>query len=575
MKRKRSIVILLLISLSSAVLSGQQGRSDSLLVDYLNKYGQADITFGNPGRVLLDEISGNISVWFAVANYVKASVSPLDYDYMLDFPLKYEVIPRASTKAVTSAQSVAEAMSWNFYPTYQQYDTIMHLLASTYPALCRVDTIGYSIAGRLILSLVISDNIDLEEPEEPQVFFSSTMHGDELGGYVTLLHLAHHLLTEYGNGGISDMIIDSLQVHLNPLANPDGTYYGGDTISSPRRYNNNGRDLNRNFPDPTLPLMVQEPENVAMVNYMKDHRFVISGNIHSGAEVLNFPWDRPASWSDGQHADSLWFFDICRSYIDTLRQYAIPEYMSDYYGTSSFAGVVRGDDWYSITGSRQDYITYERQGREVTLEIDYFKETPASQLQDLWEYNYRSLLYYIAAACYGIHGQVLSSVDDSPLEARIYIAGHDRDSSVVFSESVSGYFTRLIRAGEWSLAISAPGYLTKYIDNITVEDFVQRYLVVRLDPDASVVPDLSADRIKIWPVPASEVLHMMLPEYMGSSVNIRILSLGGAIVAAYTNHPVSEMELTIEIPGLKPGFYSIEISQESKRKILYGRFIKY
>ena len=40
---------------------------------------------------------------------------------------------------------------------------------------------------------------------------------------------------------------------MNPLANPDGTYRPGNTISSPVRGNANGYDLNRNFPDPVTP----------------------------------------------------------------------------------------------------------------------------------------------------------------------------------------------------------------------------------------------------------------------------------------------------------------------------------
>ena len=33
-------------------------------------------------------------------------------------------------------------------------------------------------------------------------------------------------------------------------------------------------------------------------------------------------------------------------------------------------GVTRGDVWYQIYGGRQDFVTYELQGREVTIELD-------------------------------------------------------------------------------------------------------------------------------------------------------------------------------------------------------------
>ena len=69
-------------------------------------------------------------------------------------------------------------------------------------------------------------------------------------------------------------------------------------------------------------------------------------------------------------------------------------------------GVTNGADWYVIYGGRQDFVTYELQGREVTIELDDEYVTPAAQLNSLWEYNCRSLLGYLENALYGIHGYV-------------------------------------------------------------------------------------------------------------------------------------------------------------------------
>ena len=67
-----------------------------------------------------------------------------------------------------------------------------------YPSLCRLDTIGTSINGKLVLALKISDN-PAEDETEPEVFYSSTMHGDETGGYVLMLRLADYLLKNYNS----------------------------------------------------------------------------------------------------------------------------------------------------------------------------------------------------------------------------------------------------------------------------------------------------------------------------------------------------------------------------------------
>ena len=103
---------------------------------------------------------------------------------------------RDATKGIVSASNIAEAMEWDSYPTYTQYDSIMRHFNALYPDLCRLDTIGTSINGKLVLALKISDNASANE-DEPEVFYTSTIHGDELAGYVLMLRLADYLLSNY------------------------------------------------------------------------------------------------------------------------------------------------------------------------------------------------------------------------------------------------------------------------------------------------------------------------------------------------------------------------------------------
>jgi len=210
-------------------LVAQEEKQIDLIMKQIESYGQAEIEFANPGRIELTSIAGAISVYNVSAKSVKASLSIRNLDYMATFPYSYKVIESHAGKAVLSALSVAEAMNWDRYPTWQQYDTIMHNFAASYPAICRLDTIGLSIEGKAVMVLKISDNVE-EDEAEPEVFYSSTMHGDELAGYVLMLRLAEHLLENATNGGLEEQLIDSLEIWINPLANPDGTYYRSDTI---------------------------------------------------------------------------------------------------------------------------------------------------------------------------------------------------------------------------------------------------------------------------------------------------------------------------------------------------------
>jgi hypothetical protein len=56
-----------------------------------------------------------------------------------------------------------KAMEWDSYPTYSQYDSIMRFFAEEYPSLCRLDTIGTTLEGRLVMVLKISDNCNEDE----------------------------------------------------------------------------------------------------------------------------------------------------------------------------------------------------------------------------------------------------------------------------------------------------------------------------------------------------------------------------------------------------------------------------
>lgn len=59
------------------------------------------------------------------------------------------------------------------------------------------------------------------------------------------------------------------------------------------RFNKNGVDLNRNFPDAFSPTngQVREKEVMAVMEWLKTETFVLSANLHGGAVVASYPYD--------------------------------------------------------------------------------------------------------------------------------------------------------------------------------------------------------------------------------------------------------------------------------------------
>ncbi|HOP07923.1 MAG TPA: M14 family zinc carboxypeptidase [candidate division Zixibacteria bacterium] len=425
---------------------------------------------------ILEKLSRVISIDRVDGDLVKAYANDREMAEFEAFGYHYEILPAPSSLIIPRMSDDKAALKdWDSYPTYPAYVSMMYQFATDYPSICRIYDAGTTVAGRELLFAVISDNVNVEE-DEPEVMYTGTIHGDETTGYIMTLRLIDSLLVAYGTDSrITDMV-DNMEIWINPLANPDGTYHGGDaTVSGAQRYNANDYDLNRNFPDPedgAYPGGTRQIETTNMMNMAIANSFVISANFHGGAEVLNYPWD---TWSD-RHADDTWFYDICRAFADTVHLYSTSGYM-----TYLDDGVTNGYDWYTVSGGRQDYMNYFRGCREVTMEISDTKLLSASQLPSHWIWLRHSLLKYLEEALYGIRGIVTDAATGLPVAATIEVLNHDIDSSYVYTDPDVGDYHRMIEAGSWDLQFTAVGYLPQTIYGVSAVDGATTTLDVQMN----------------------------------------------------------------------------------------------
>jgi hypothetical protein len=218
-------------------------------------------------------------------------------------------------------------------------------------------------------------------------------------------------------------------------------------------------------------------------------------------------------------------------------------------------------------------MTYELQGREVTIELDYTKQTPTTRLDALWQYNWHSFIGYLENALYGIHGIVTDDSNGNPVKAMIYINSHDKDSSQVYSDSLTGSFTRLIAPGIWTLIVSAKGYYSATISNISVVDGNPVNLDISLTPIINAIDTIATPVIKIYPDPASEFIRIIFPERQKGKVNVKIFNSLGMKVADYPDTAYDDTPLVFTVHGLSSGCYSVMITNESSGVIDRGRFV--
>lgn len=71
------------------------------------------------------------------------------------------------------------------------------------------------------------------------------------------------------------------------------------------RYNRNGEDLNRNFPDAFENNSVRiQPETRAVMDWIKNETFVLSANLHGGALVASYTFDNGNAGKLGKNSST-------------------------------------------------------------------------------------------------------------------------------------------------------------------------------------------------------------------------------------------------------------------------------
>jgi len=466
-------------------------------------------------RAELEILTHLVSIDNVRGNEVIAFANDEQFEYFLTLNIPYEILQKPVLTPKELNMLDFEAIKncrndWNYYPTYEAYCSMMQEFADNYPELCRVVEFGTSIQNRQLLACVVSQNVHTREAE-PQVFWTSSMHGDETTGYVSMLRFIDYLLSNYGTDERVTYLLDNMEIWINPLANPDGTYWGGNhTVNGSRRGNANNRDLNRNYKDWKYgdhpDGYAWQKETLAFMDLQAAETFVLGVNIHGGAEVFNFTWDNTCTLP----ADYAWWQLVSKEYVDTAHAIS-PTYMNGNFCNNCnppwcYPGVCNGASWYSVTGSRQDYANYYDHTREVCLEISNTWTTPAANLPTYWDRNYRSFLNYSQQALYGIHGVITDNCSGEPIHAKIFINGHDMDNSFVMTDPRVGYYARLIKGGTYSVTYSADGYISQTV-SVTVSDKQKVVQHINLFPTGVVnipIANFEADTTKIS---VNEIVH--------------------------------------------------------------------
>ncbi len=214
-------------------------------------------------------------------------------------------------------QGGAQVSTMGGYETFSEIVAHMDSTAAANPTIMTSKfSIGQSVEGRDLWVVKISDNPGVDE-SEPEVFFISLCHAREPAGAAVSLATMDYLVSNYGTDPFVTNLVDTREIYILPVYNPDGYVYnettnptGGGLWRRNRRPHTNavdtGVDLNRNYGSQwgyndigsssasnsqtyrgTGPF--SEPETQAVSNYIISRNFSFIHNQHSYSNLELWP----------------------------------------------------------------------------------------------------------------------------------------------------------------------------------------------------------------------------------------------------------------------------------------------
>ncbi|KAI0220734.1 Carboxypeptidase M [Lamellibrachia satsuma] len=318
----------------------------------------------------------------------------------------------------TGAAMDAPEFVYHNYTLLTQY---LKEVNQSYPNITCLYSIGKSVQGRELWVIAIGETPCAHVNLRPEVKYVGNMHGDESVGREILIHFIYHLVSGYGANTEVTSLLNATRVHILVSMNPDGfenatrLQQEGHCEHDIGRTNANGFDLNRNFPDYFEENKKEiQPETRAIMDWLKQHQFVLSANLHGGALVVNYPYDNYKGASKSFEAkyspteDNDVFRHLAMTYAlahPTMYQgymcargKILPN-IHHYVG-----GTTNGAEWYPILGSMQDYNYIVGGCMEITLELSCCKYPLTSTLEGHWNDNRMALLKLLQQVHIGVKG---------------------------------------------------------------------------------------------------------------------------------------------------------------------------
>lgn len=298
------------------------------------------------------------------------------------------------------------------YQTTASLPGTMRALAAKNPAICKVEDFGDSwekVSGKGGSDLLMFHITGKTKGDKPGIVFFGNHHARELVTVEIPLRLATMLVEGYGKDPAITDLVDSRDIYIAPMVNPDGHVHAEKGQSWRKNTHSDnadqvaiedrgyaGTDLNRNYGykwasggsssnpgDETYmgKSAFSEPETQAVRDFMTSHKNLkVMMSYHSFSNLILWPW----GWSNSPTPDANKLSTIGKK-LAAPGKYT-PEQASDLY----------------IASGITDDFTYGQLGiTSFTTEIGSWGDNfdpPYSRVDKFWNENKDGALYLIKLA---------------------------------------------------------------------------------------------------------------------------------------------------------------------------------
>lgn len=349
-------------------------------------------------------------------------VSPEEFAWLATMNLSPLRVP--DNLAVKEGWKPGADLDRDFH-SYAQMTALLQNISNNYPEITHLYDLGSSVQGRTIWGLKITTDPTVEE-DKPEVRMCGVHHGNEGMGAELCLLLAQYLTDNYGINATITTLVDTREIWIIPMVNPDGHEMG-------TRENANGVDLNRDYGYMWggwggSPAPFSQPETQAIRANALENNFVLSLSFHTSADVVNYVWN----YKHQRAPDN-----------------AVLVNLSNQYGSRTGYWVTEGFDWYQTMGDTNDF-SYGCRG-----DLDWTIETANTNIPQTWALNREAMIDILKEVDMGLRGIVTDAQTGQPVAGTVWV---QEANWPCFTDPVVGDYHKLLMPGTYHVTVRANGY---------------------------------------------------------------------------------------------------------------------